>query len=188
MIKPLRLFIAIDLTDATKNAIQQCCQPLKKHPQLTALNWTKLENLHITLRFLGDTPPAKLDPIINALQQQTKLTPFTLRTTKVTVFPPQHERLLVLLVHLSHELAALYQQVNQTLSLLALAQDPRPFLPHITVARAKPTTHFPFIPELMTTVTLEQQIDHICLYQSDTRPEGSCYTVLKRFFFNNQFG
>lgn len=178
--KMARLFTAIELDDPNTQQLQTICAPLKKHYQRENPNWTQPNNLHLTLRFLGNLPENSISHIITALRTEIKLTPFMLVFNKIMLFPPRSHRLLVATAHLDHELAMLFHQVDRTLSELA-PRDPRPFVPHITLARAEHA----FSNFIEQPLAISQPVTHICLYRSHLTNSGSQYEILERFDFDN---
>ena len=124
-----RLFIAIDLAPAIKAEVHALCRGL------SAAHWSKMEQLHLTLRFLGETPDEQIAGLRAALAQ-VKAAPFTLALRGVGVFPLRRRPARVLWAGVSPEepACALKKAIDD-----ALGPDPeaaeRGFSPHLTLAR-----------------------------------------------------
>ena len=64
--KPLRLFIAIELTTDVRQAIGRVQDDLKRRLPPKVVRWTNPDGIHLTLKFLGDTPPDNLGDVTSA--------------------------------------------------------------------------------------------------------------------------
>ncbi|MBN2490802.1 MAG: RNA 2',3'-cyclic phosphodiesterase [Planctomycetes bacterium] len=66
--EPLRLFVALNLSAATRGNLVSVQEEL---PPGIPVNWVAFENIHLTLRFLGETPPERLEAARAALEEAT---------------------------------------------------------------------------------------------------------------------
>jgi 2'-5' RNA ligase len=124
----LRLFVAVDLPKNLRDQIAPMCNGI------TGARWSKPEQLHITLRFLGAVPEDDLDRIRQALAP-VRLPSFQLEVRRTGVFPPHKlPRVLWLGLAPTEPLCALKEAIDA-----ALGPDPecdrRTFSPHLTLAR-----------------------------------------------------
>jgi RNA 2',3'-cyclic 3'-phosphodiesterase len=84
----LRLFIAISLPDAVKRRIEETQRQLRGAVGETAVRWTPPEQLHLTLRFMGNVDAAKLEDLQARLVQSCATTgPLRLQARGVGFFP-----------------------------------------------------------------------------------------------------
>jgi 2'-5' RNA ligase len=108
------------------------------------LAWVPPANLHVTLKFFGSIPPESLDAITLRLRQRLVETPaFPLRVKSYGAFPAASEgppRILWIGVAGGKPLEALHGMVEREMEDLGFAREPRPFHPHITVARVLSST------------------------------------------------
>lgn len=82
----LRLFIAIDIPDAVKNQLIEVQNAL--HQGTSNIKWVANDNLHLTLKFLGETEASQTSQIINAMQEAARKTaPFSLEVSGLGTFP-----------------------------------------------------------------------------------------------------
>lgn len=126
-----RLFVAIDLPEQAKNALSQI------RSDLPGARWVPVEQLHLTLRFIGDADDLTLQAIKAALQKVTTTT-FDLRLSGIGHFPPgKHPHVLWTGMTVSQTLLSLQQQVEQAVTAAAMPPEERRFSPHITIARLK---------------------------------------------------
>ena len=181
----LRTFLAIDLPSALHSAIEQNLRPVKR--ELPGLSWSKTKNLHVNLKFFGETTESQVDQIRHAVEPAiSHLSPFGLELKGFGVFP-DHRSPRVLWIGLGGDLDSLSKLadgVSKAVVPLGFPQEDRPFRPHLTVARVKRdhrevgrvlgtlgffSDPFPCGPILVERVTL---------FKSDLRQTGPIYTKL----------
>ena len=104
---------------------------LRELRPLAPLNWSPLENLHITTKFIGAWPEERLEELTHALGEIRPPAAFPLSVTGVV----QRPRMLFAEVHAGPELATLARQVEESLAPLGVAREQRAYMPHITLAR-----------------------------------------------------
>ena len=121
----MRLFVALELSPAARDALLQAQEALKKQGRG---NFTRRENLHLTLAFIGETQ--RLDAARDALRAiQSKA--FTLHMEKIGAF----DDLIWAGAELSPPLAALQKEVEHLLRVQGFTLEKRAFRPHITLCR-----------------------------------------------------
>ena len=181
----MRLFIAIDLPEEIKQILEEVKAPLK---DIKGVKPVKKDNIHITLKFLGEVDDNKLSQIISALRK-VSFKPFSVYLDKLGFFPNE-KRIRVLWVDAKPEkpLKELKQQIDKVLPSF---KDDHPFKSHITFARIK------YIPswndkkkilELITNKQLGKKeflVDTFKLYKSILTPKGPIYGVLNEFQGSN---
>jgi len=145
------------------------------------------ENLHLTLKFLGDTPRTLLDEIRNALQQATENVPaHDIELTGLGTFPNLARPAVVWagLRPVDH-LKVIAARLDLLLKPLGYMPEARAFHPHLTLARVKGTA--PGLPEVISKgrdLSLGVvPVSGVELYQSEPTPTGSRYTSLARVAF-----
>ena len=88
MDKKIRAFYAIDLNDEVRHATQHIVDKLKACEWSEHVRWTPVENLHLTLRFLGDVSEELLQQLNKALEEKLKAcTPFSIMFKEPRLFP-----------------------------------------------------------------------------------------------------
>ena len=126
-----RLFVAIDLPDQTRELLVQLA------PELPIARWVPVDQIHLTLRFIGEVGPETCAAIKRALSG-LHFRPFPLEVCGVGHFPPgKRPRVLWVGLAPSAALAQLQQEVELALMETGLAPDERRFSPHITLARLR---------------------------------------------------
>lgn len=126
-----RFFIAIELPCEMKETLSSfCCD-------LPGMRWVPIDQIHLTLRFLGDVQPKETAGLKEALAAIT-FAPFPLTVQGVGHFPPHgHPRVLWIGLEESRPLLELQQRVEAVVTRVGIVPEERRFSPHITIARIK---------------------------------------------------
>lgn len=126
-----RIFIAIELPDEIKETLSSfCCD-------LPGIRWVPRDQIHLTLRFLGDVQPKEMTRLKEALAA-IAFAPFPLAVQGVGHFPPHgHPRVLWIGLEESRPLLELQQCVETVATGIGIVPEERRFSPHITIARIK---------------------------------------------------
>jgi 2'-5' RNA ligase len=186
---PKRLFVAVSLPDAVKTKIHEWTKELRK--ELPFKRWVHPDDVHLTLKFLGETAPEKIDEVIGRLEKATFSTkPFTLQLDTIGTFGSPHNP-TVLWLGVQGELSLLHklqQEVETSLTELGFRQDDRPFRPHLTLAR-RFSGEYRFSNRALSQATVQSdplswKVDRIVLYESRLG-ERPMYRVLREFVFQS---
>lgn len=148
------------------------------------VSWVKPENIHLTLKFLGEVPPAREGPVREAMAEAAAgVPPFTLRAGGCGAFPGERNP-RVLWVGLragGPEAAALAARVEAACAARGFPPESRPFRGHLTLGRVRGSRG---LEETMRRLrahaedTLgETSVNRLVLYESRLHPAGSIYTV-----------
>lgn len=176
----MRLFIAIHLPESVKTALLQTAAQMGQPLPAGVVRWVKPEQLHLTLRFLGDTAVAQLPALQDQLTQLTnQSSAFRLQLNGVGAFP-NHQKPRVVWAGLAGEVAVLQTlqvALEKRLVGLGWAEEKRPFNPHITLGRVKDAKKAQTLHWAVKLAALEIGVTEICLVQSELRPSGAIYTV-----------
>jgi 2'-5' RNA ligase len=184
----LRCFVAIELPEKLKEEIAVRTEGLRKSG--ADAKWIKAENLHLTLKFLGDTPedmlPAVKDSLEKALNGHEK---FRLSLSGAGVFPDRKRpRVVWVGVEDSDRLVALQKDVEVAMAGLGFEAEKRPYSPHLTIGRLKsPRRRDLFLREL-DAVSGEEfgkaEVAEISVMKSILKPSGAEHSRL----FGTPFG
>ena len=136
--KPYRLFVAVDVPEDVRDLVEGAVEPIRdRYPKA---RWVPLENQHVTVKFLGATPPDRVRSVIACIEDvATRHRAFATRVARLGAFPsPRRARVLwVGLDDPEEHSAAIARDLEDTLA-PGFPPDPRPFTPHLTVARFDP--------------------------------------------------
>ena len=126
-----RLFTAIDFPDHIREQISSLFFGLP------SAKWVKPEQIHLTLRFIGEVDGHVFRCIADELET-VKAEPFSLTLKGVGHFPPKKKpRVLWIGIEHNEKLVALRNKVESALVRAGLEPEKRKFSPHITIARFK---------------------------------------------------
>lgn len=184
----LRTFIAIELPDALKQqltAIQQELKPLRER-----ISWSKPDNIHLTIKFLGDVESEMVAIVAGALTEiAEKQRSFEFTVKGLGGFPSiRRPRVLWAGVDdRSKELANLAKKIDDELIHFGFSRENRKFAPHLTLGRVKAPPGNSFIQ------TFQQLnfdggsvvVNQIVLFKSDLKPSGATYTPLATASFQD---
>jgi 2'-5' RNA ligase len=179
--KPLRLFVAIEIPEPVKAAVEEAFRPWRE--AFPRARWVPRENWHVTLKFLGRTWPRLREWVPERIEAAARgLDPFPTRFTGVGSFPSR-ARGRVLWAGLEDDagrLAVLAGAIDAAL-LDEFAVEARPFHPHLTVARSDPPVSLP--PAYLETalVTEAWEVAHLVLFRSHLQRPAPRYEPLGRF-------
>ena len=178
----VRTFIALVIPEGWKEYLGQVAGDLKG--LMSGLSWVKPENLHITVRFLGDLGDSGVRRAGEAARRGAEShAAFTARLGAPGVFPSMN-RPRVLWTGLSEgadPAIALAKSVNQSLQQSGFGPADKPFKPHITLARVRDHAEGVeafgrYAPPPPPNPAL---LDRIVMMKSDLHPTGARYTALE---------
>lgn len=189
----MRLFVALDLTDAVRAAIAELLAGLK--PTTGAVRWVRPEGLHLTLKFIGHLGEESLPSLREALVQARTSEPVEMEFHGLGCFPnPRSPRVFWVGVRGNDALFDLARQIEAALEPLGIARERRAYAPHLTLGRFKSgpgkKTDARGLRRLQEKIAALPSVDfgHVrCeeffLYQSKLSPKGAQYSKLDQFRF-----
>lgn len=181
----IRAFLALELPGGLKSALRDARRQFEILPG-GAVRWTSPEQMHLTLRFLGDIPAADVGDVTLALRRACDgVGGFELKAGELGAFPGAR-RPRVLWIGLGGELGPL-----RVLQARVLAEtrrwggmEEREFHPHLTLGRVKTTRadHLATLARLLSAARAPAgggwAVDHVDFIRSELTPAGARYTVL----------
>ncbi|MCX6749499.1 MAG: RNA 2',3'-cyclic phosphodiesterase [Candidatus Pacearchaeota archaeon] len=173
--KPIRAFISIDLPENIRKEIEKI---QKKLPAFEG-KFTELENLHLTLKFLGDVDEKILIEIKRRLRE-IKIKKFETRVSELGSFSPNYIKIIwVKLDNCGH----LQRIIDEKLS--GIFEKEERFMGHVTIARVKSVKNKNyFLGELKKIKILDGlrfQVKSFELRKSELMPEGPVYETLEEY-------
>lgn len=176
----IRAFIAIHLPLDVKAALGNVARELEGRAPRGAVRWVKPEQMHLTLRFLGDTDTAKLPAIQAAMDAAGAANPpFEMRLQGIGCFPNM-KRPRVLWVGLAgHEerLLSLVADLEGGLAPLGWEPEGKPFRAHLTLGRVKDERAAQGVDWSAEVPPLIVPVGAVHLIESQLRYDGPIYTV-----------
>ncbi|MGH7411871.1 MAG: RNA 2',3'-cyclic phosphodiesterase [Candidatus Methylomirabilis sp.] len=182
----IRAFVAINLDPGLKESIAVVQERLKS--ARADVGWVKPENLHLTLKFLGQVPGAYLEAIAEAVESAAVgYGAFRLAFAGLGAFPqPRSARVIWIGVREGAQgLAGLQARLEAELQPLGFPPETRPFAAHLTLGRVRGPGRREQLAAVLTSLPTEplgeMVLDRIELMKSDLRPDGARYSALRSF-------
>lgn len=189
----IRTFVAIELDTPLRKALAQVQTDLRNRLQKTMgpdvrIQWVKPESVHLTLKFLGDIPEERVPEIVAALVRVTgAYARCTVDVGGVGAFPDARAP-RVLWIGLSGQVdgvTRLAAAVERALVELGFAPEPKPFNPHLTLARIKERSR-----DIGRALAVDRMLEGVApigtvtvnaivLMKSELKPSGAVYTKLR---------
>lgn len=177
-IKVLRCFIALELPLEIQNELAQTVAALKRAE--ADVKWVEPDNVHLTLKFLGEIPHPKVLQIGIALNALAGEKAIPSRLAALGAFPNQH-RPRVIWAGLDsgrEQLNALQSKVEAIMSSLGFQREARDFSPHLTLGRVRSQRNLTALRESMEAIRPEPlsfAFRQLILMKSTLTPSGSIY-------------
>jgi 2'-5' RNA ligase len=177
-----RLFIAVPLPPVVIDAVAAVQTELQRELPVGAVRWVKPANVHLTLRFLGETPIGSVDAVAAACHAAAAGCAATRATPTFVGGFPNLRRPRVIWAGLRAEpdtLASTKAALDGALQPLGWPPDKQAFKPHLTLGRVKDARRLggQVVPRL-SLPALTFAIDSVQLIRSQLRPTGPLYTVV----------
>ncbi len=181
IMETFRGFIAVDVPAAEKlidfkNALAATSAKLKM---------VNTENIHLTLKFLGETPMTQLDAIESLIKKAvSSIKPHVVSLEGTGVFPNRNYIKVVWIgLKQAEHLSAIASYLNENLTTLGFKKEKRDFSPHLTIARVKTAQGkeeiISLVDQYSETIFEEFPINHVTLKKSTLTPKGPIYETLK---------
>ena len=178
-----RVFCAIDLPTDLKQKLAIHIEQLKKDTGVKA-GWTRPENIHLTIKFLGNIPVADVKKLSQAAAGAVKsLAPFKLTAEHCGAFsthgPPRV--LWIGITDASAQLARLYEHLDEECAAADFPKEARPFHPHLTLARIRHTANARSLGAAHRALDFpvtEFAVNELLVIRSELGKDGSKYTTV----------
>jgi len=187
----LRAFFAVELGASARAAAAAVVRELRRRDERHVVRFPRPESLHVTLRFLGDVPTARLAGLVASVAKEAaSVAPFDLRLGDPMAFPSaRRPRVLAVAALPVEPLARAAAAVERGCVAFGFAPEPRPFRGHLTLGRVKhgPGRETGARPPCFDGIALPGHeptaVRDAVLFQSELRPDGARYTPLERVPF-----
>lgn len=190
----MRLFIALDLTDAIRDRIRLFMDGVRNFAP--DIRWVRPESLHITMKFIGEKPAEAAEQIKTALSA-IEADPVRLKVQGYGFFPTQKSpRVFWIGIDAGEQLSNLAKAVDDATAALGIPREDHPFTPHLTLARAGsgaprrekgdgPNRNFQRLQEKLSALPSPEfgtmTANEFFLFESELGRGGSRYTKIARF-------
>jgi RNA 2',3'-cyclic 3'-phosphodiesterase len=194
----LRTFIAIELDEPLRVALAAVQTKFKHQAPPGSVKWVAPDGIHLTLKFLGDTPASRAAEIAAALARACEgIPPFEFTVEGRGCFPNTRRPRIIWVAVRSHGpwLAELQSAVEHYVAPLGWPTEERGFSPHLTLGRVARDAG-PAIEAAVGRVVEESVVEQIgteratavSLIKSDLRPAGAVYATLVSVPLEDELG
>lgn len=185
----LRTFIAVELEEPLRSAIARVQDQLKRQAPPGSVKWVAPDGIHLTLKFLGDTPAGRVPEIEAALCRACAgVPPIEFSVAGRGCFPNfRRPRVVWVAVHdKGQALARLQAAIEREVAPLGWPAEARGFSPHLTLGRvsrnagpAQQAALGAAVEKQVVEQIGSQRATEVSLIRSDLRPTGAVYTPLR---------
>ena len=185
----MRLFVAVDIDSGVQQKIADFCDELRQRAKALAprarIAWARTDQLHVTVRFVGEVEAAQGTAIAAALRPELAIESFNMIARGAGAFPPSGAPRVFWagIANGSGELSAIEQEVSGRLAACGVEREGRPYRPHLTLARVRDAAGLrsaPLFEALSGRGFGVTRVDAITLFESRTSPRGATYESLQR--------
>jgi 2'-5' RNA ligase len=182
----LRVFIAVEIPLPIRQAIFNQTESLRAALG-SIVRWVPIENMHLTLNFLGDVSPANVDMFSHMLTTEAKAcAPFEMQIGELGSFPtPRRARVIWIGIQAPAALTSLQRGLESAAARLGYEAETRPFSPHLTIGRVKQQVGPSEQQKVRAALEKTQvgalgtaNVTAVHLFKSDLKPSGAEYTCL----------
>jgi 2'-5' RNA ligase len=175
----VRMFVAVETPGAIRRKMelaQLCLEPIAKD-----LKWIPPENIHLTLKFLGDVEEGRIPRILDTVREVARETHAFRLSTEQVEGAPRSDQARVVWLGIGGEteiLSRLQRRLEDEAEQMGIQREKRKFYPHITFARSRRRpVHLPDeVSDLANPVHF--MVQRLVVFRSQLRPEGAVYTPL----------
>ena len=184
----MRSFIAIELPETIKKALAGFQQELGKCG--ADVRWVRPDNIHLTLKFLGDIEEDKADIIAEKIKGTCKgQSGFKLGISGTGVFPNKRApRVLWAGIELNGGIKSLQEGIEEAMASLGFEREKRRFSPHLTLGRFRSSRGKQAVLDKMDAYTENifglMNVKSVLLMRSELEPKGAKYTKIAEAILN----
>ena len=186
MAKTIRSFMAVEIPESNKVKILEFINRLKDTSG-SFVKWVNEDNLHITLKFLGELNTDHISTIYSELTKRLCLIPsFNIQINRLGVFPNSRTpRIFWLGFDHNQNLDQIFSSIENCVVNLGYEADDKPFYPHLTIGRVRHVVSPGDIGEFTKNILNPKmgfstcfQVNHVTLFKSELTRDGPIYTRL----------
>ena len=184
-----RVFCAVELPEVVRARLEDHVRRLRKEVPDAAASWSRVENIHVTLKFFGNVEVKRIDKISAAAERVAKeFSTFQIGVGETGVFPrPSRPQVLWIGVSdPSGQLNALQEKFENECAAEGFEKENRAYRPHLTIARLRKPEGARSLAEAhlkMEFETIQVNVEELVVFRSELSPKGSRYTPISRISF-----
>lgn len=182
----VRAFIAIELPAELQNRVGQAIASLQQRAG-RAVRWVSTQNIHLTIKFLGNVSPSNLDALTAVLTNESiRHKGFELSVGGLGAFPNKlRPRVVWVGIQAPVQLSELQHGIDRETNRLGYPGEEREFSPHLTLGRVSQHASPQEVKQIADALSNSAvgdlgkvRVDSILLFRSDLQPGGAIYTPL----------
>lgn len=183
-----RLFIAIKFHPS--DTLLEVFRSLKENLREDKIKWVEEHNLHLTLKFFGDTEETMIPAIRKAMNAAAGRSPgFDLELKGTGIFGSRYDpRVIWLGIEPCPGLQSLYENLWEELGKPGYVPDSQNFVPHLTIGRVKSIRNKRFFQEVIQQykegLIQRETVRELYLFESILQPAGPIYKVIDSFILS----
>jgi len=188
----IRSFLAIDLHSSMQIKLEEVVSILRNRAKLP-VRWVAGKNIHLTLKFLGESEPARLKKLENSLQSRMlTYEPFDIQIGELGVFPSTNNpRIIWVGVQAPQILERLAREIEEISLTQGYEREKRRFSPHLTLGRVSQSAdrvQILLISEALQKLQVAElgtvRVESIAMMKSVLTPAGPIYSPLSVMHFS----
>lgn len=183
----IRAFIALDITSKIQKRLDEVIQNLRVELDGLPIRWVPCENIHLTIKFLGDVSESNLDMLTDILNiEASRHSSFEISVGGIGAYPRiTHPRVIWVGVEAPQDLMVLQNGISNEMEKMGYAQEKRSYSPHLTLGRVGRNVTGKDLRRISKVIESNRvgflgviQIQEVYLYKSDLKPTGAVYTKI----------
>lgn len=181
----MRLFVGIFLDASLRDAVARLCESLRNAcpSARTAVKWTQSENLHLTLKFLGNVDPERVPLLVEAIRGVSDASAFDIAFGEIQAFPSlaRPQILWIGVEQGEQRLADLAARIDAQLSDIGFPKETRKFSAHLTIGRVREGRSINGFAQAAKSLNPArvgaQRVESVALIESRLTPAGPIYAL-----------
>ena len=182
----IRAFLAIETPPEIQNKLKSLIARFNQ-PANHSIRWVKAENIHLTLKFFGETPKDKIELLTYRMQQEFKdLPPMQLTVGSFGAFPNLgHPRVFWCGVQAGNELKDIQKRIDSISSDFGFPAENRPFSPHLTLGKVNDRAELEDVRKVSDLIRQSPaetigviRVTQLTVFSSKLSPGGSIYSPI----------
>jgi len=183
----MRIFIAIDINKKMREEVGILQNRIRTKARLDKFeaSWVKPEQMHLTLKFLGEVEEEKIEEVNRiAAEVAAAHTAFSVDIRQVGTFGRPIKIVWLGMGERSRELKNLQKDLDDRYVAIGFPKEDRDFTGHLTLCRIKTFKASrivePIVQKYADTQLGNQEVAAVCVYKSELTPDGPVYTLLQK--------
>ncbi len=146
------------------------------------VNWSRSNQHHITLNFIGSMEPEQKEEMFHDLDQRPPFKNLPIEIDSLSYFPNENGQVLVANISLTPRLQKLFNEIEAIVARIGFGMALKTFRPHITLARFKDKSR-PFSELIELDDSISSTMDSLDIYESSFDSGKTLHSLIKSYNF-----